>query len=369
MLPSQNSADLSLADVLPSCLNALGQTNFPNKLNFNSVQSVVIILVDGLGFKNLSDAKAHARFLSSRAGKNQSIRTIFPSTTSSALATLATGTFPGEHGITGYKVLDPQTGNVYNQLREISEVQTKPWLRKTPLWSHADSFIVGHSRFETSGLTTCIYQHSQYVGANSIHERFEKALLLSSNPGTLSVVYIPELDEMAHKSGVESHQWAQLLEDVDSEIFSFQTKASPTTGIVVVADHGVVDVPAHKHLLLGEQDEFLNTRQIGGEPRCLQLYLKDGVGADKELRRLRDVGLSKVHILSREEVVQSGIYGNVDSAVLERLGDIFIFAADGYALYDVYDNKLQGRQMVGQHGGISAPELEIPLILLNGFAG
>ena len=49
MLPSLNSAQLSLADVLPSCLASLGVPGLTNSLELPSVNSAVIVLVDGFG--------------------------------------------------------------------------------------------------------------------------------------------------------------------------------------------------------------------------------------------------------------------------------------------------------------------------------
>lgn len=367
MLPSQNSAALSLADVLPSCLHSLGAKKFPNALKLKEVSSAVIVVVDGLGTHNLGNAKAHARFLSEHLAHSSTIHTVFPSTTSAALSTLATGVLPGSHGITGYKVQDPLTKKVFNQLKEISQVSTTPWLITTPLWAEVDSYIIGIPRFGESGLTEMIYEGSKYVAATSIEERFQKALEISGQLGTLCLVYISELDEIAHKNGVASHAWAQALEDVDSEFKKFTQEITPQIGVLLVADHGVVDVPPHKHVLLGAAEEFSHCSNIGGEPRCLQLYLAEGVQCDKEAERLSSLGISHVSFFTKDEVINSGLFGEVDEGVIDRLGDIFAFAHDGYAIYDIRDTKLTGRQMIGQHGGTSPIEQEIPCGLFGGF--
>ena len=49
------------------------------------------------------------------------------------------------------------------------------------------------------------------------------------------------------------------------------------TGVVVTADHGMVDVPRHRHVLLAAGDGLVDgVRHIGGEPRMLHLYAETG---------------------------------------------------------------------------------------------
>ena len=76
-----------------------------------------MFVLDGLGAHNLAARAGHARFLSQASTKRDVARTVFPSTTASALTSLLTGTMPGEHGIVGYRARIPGTDDVVNQLR------------------------------------------------------------------------------------------------------------------------------------------------------------------------------------------------------------------------------------------------------------
>jgi hypothetical protein len=93
-------ADASLSDVLPSALAALGVTGEPNALGLDPAESVVVLLVDGLGWNLLRRHAEHAPFLAALSGR--ALTAGFPSTTVSSIASLGTGLPPGEHGLTAY---------------------------------------------------------------------------------------------------------------------------------------------------------------------------------------------------------------------------------------------------------------------------
>ncbi|MBU6264775.1 MAG: hypothetical protein KGM14_01080, partial [Actinomycetales bacterium] len=70
----------------------------------------------------------------------------------------------------------------------------------------------------------------------------------------------------------------------------------------------------------------------------------------------------------RDEIVEACLYGDVDPAVFPRLGDIFVLAKKDVAFYDERDHTLKGRNMIGQHGGVSPAELTIPGIRLGVYS-
>ena len=68
-------------------------------------------------------------------------------------------------------------------------------------------------------------------------------------------------------------------------------RSAPRIGAVVTADHGMVDVPRVKHLLLSDGDGLTDdVRVFGGEPRMLHLYAEAGQRA----RRARGVARGRI---------------------------------------------------------------------------
>lgn len=371
MLQSQNSGVLSLADVFPSCLSSLGSLGQPNPLNLAPCSSSIVVMIDGLGSQQLDSAKAHARFMSQLEGK-KNVVSVFPSTTASALSSLVTGTLPGQHGILGYKIMDPHSGLILNQLTEIGKVSTAPWLLQPLLCSdelrqEIPFTVIGHSRFASSPLTQVLYQGARYISENNVDERIHKALKSAETTGGLCLVYISELDEIAHKEGFKSSYWSQCLESIDAAMKDLVSHVSSGTGILITADHGIVDIPSTHHLLLGDQPAFDSIVAWGGEPRCLQLFVSEGAVADDVLKSLITLELPHVSFFSRKEVIASNVFGELNSGAEQRMGDIFAFAHEGYALYNLRDATLSGRSMLGQHGGLTSQEMSIPCLLAGEY--
>lgn len=366
---------MSLADVFPSCLAALGLDALPNRLGLAPASSAVVILVDGLGELNLTAHRAHARFLNSASAVGGLV-TVFPSTTASALATLTTGSWPGEHGLVGYTVREPQTGQVINQLRDLSRVpDAANWLLSKPLYVTAEAAgvtatVISHPRLGATPLTSVIHHGATMVSAAKIEDRFERAreIVHLAQP-SLTLVYISELDEAAHKFGVNSTEWTVWLEHLDHAVSAFVAQLPSGTGVILTADHGVIDVPAHRHMLFGTNEgQMRGVDQIAGEPRCLQLHLDGTVPREEVIATWQTEFGSVADVLSREDVITQALMGPVLPEAASRMGDVFVLARKQVAFYDARDAAQTGRAMIGQHGGLSEQELRIPSLRWGAFA-
>jgi predicted AlkP superfamily pyrophosphatase or phosphodiesterase len=379
MLPTRNSGLLSLAEVLPSCFASMGLSGFSNTLDLRPVRSAIVVLIDGLGFHNLAQARGHARFLASESAKYSPMETVFPSTTAAALATLATGVQPGAHGMVGYQVRNPDTGAIINQLTGLHALEfPQEWLRAKPLFLAAKDHgvttsVIGHSRFANSSLTNVIYHGAQYVPTSTLEERLVASgrLIRETNP-QLNLVYVSELDEIAHKKGVDSPQWAQALEEVDAAVSELAARLPRDVGLFFTADHGVVDIPATKHYLYGAESSFIDQIEaIGGEPRCPQLYFSPTTSAQQRqdfIAQWKKDFDGLAWVLDRDEAIAAGLFPHLNSENVDRAGDVFVLAQKNAVFYDDRDLSLKGRSMVGQHGGISDVEMQIPAIRLAGYA-
>jgi hypothetical protein len=379
MLPSLNTGQSSLADVLPSCLAALGVQGFPHALKLPTVRSAVVVLIDGLGAHNLAQASAHARFLSGLSGKTHTIQTVFPSTTASALASLTTGESPGTHGMLGYRIKDPATGHVVNQLTGISLLtDSASWLGAIPVYSGATQSgihpaVVAHPRFSDTPLTQLIHRGATLYPSRTLDDRVSAVQDIVSEPGSqLVVFYISELDECAHSKGVTSSDWAMLLESVDSALKTLVASLPRDVGVLITADHGVLDIPAHKHILFGEDPRLVEgVAAVGGEPRCLQIFFEPEASPETRSRVcaswMEDMeGIAWV--MTKETVIAQGMLGAISEDNAARIGDIWVLARKDVVFYDARDTKLTGQSMIGQHGGMSTTEMTVPLLRAGGFS-
>lgn len=368
-LPSGLAHRVSLADVLPSCLEALQGRR--GELGLPSVTHAIVLLVDGLGAVPLRARSGHARTLASRLRLDGSISSVFPTTTAAALATLTTGVPPGEHGLVGYTALDPARDRVVNQLTGWDDdAMTSDWQRAPTLFQTADAaglaaVAIGPARYRESGFTHAVLRGAEYRNGASISERLERAHEALAGPPALIYVYAPELDMAAHAHGLESPNWLEALEEVDAALGRFAQGLGPGHGLLVTADHGVIDVP-HAAQRLVAPELLDGVRHVAGEPRCLQLHLEAGESAQQHAERWRAHEGPRAWVATRAEAIAAGWFGHVAPEVLPRIGEVLVAARERVAYYADPDDR--GRRMIGQHGSLSPDELEIPLLRFGAFA-
>jgi hypothetical protein len=371
MLPVRPFSAVRLADVLTSSLASL--TGADNPLGLPAAAKAVVVLADGLGVSSLRARAGHARFLTGRLGKTDVVDGVFPATTAAGIATLTTGVAPGTHGLVGYKVLDAANDRVVNQLTgwdagmEPLQWQNQPTVFETAAAAGIPSFAVGPKRFSGSGFSQAVLRGAAYVPAETIAERFRAAReLFDTEPRALVYLYVPELDISAHANGWESGRWLAQLEALDAETARFAAALRPGEGVLLTADHGVVDVPAAKQVLFDTVPELVaGVRHIGGDPRCLQLYTETGVDAEALAETWRSVEGERAWIFTRAEAVAAGLFGAVRSEAVDRIGNVIVAARKLIAYYDSREPNQSARSMVGQHGSLTDEELRVPLIRLG----
>ncbi|MBA8990197.1 hypothetical protein FHW23_001443 [Curtobacterium pusillum] len=378
-VPTAPDATANLADVLPSCLVALGAADdawlrsagLEARITLRPARSAIVVLVDGLGAGALSARAGHARWLAS--GKKK-LRSGFPTTTAAALSTLTTGRSPGTHGVVGYSGWNPDTGKVMNLLSGWDDEVPADWFLVRTLFSEApalgvDPVVVGPARYRSSGMTANVLGGARYVSADSIAQRVDAALAETASGRSLVYLYVPELDSIGHKHGWQSDRWTAALELLDGELARLERALPGDVGVVVTADHGVLDVPDHANIAL---DPLLLTDVVGvaGDPRCRQLTVAPGTDVRGLVGAFRARYGKKAHVASRDEAIAAGWFGPVSDAVVPRIGDIVLVARGSWAFND--DRSLrdgeQPKRMIGQHGAMTDDETLVPLRLAGAFA-
>ncbi|MEP6478299.1 MAG: nucleotide pyrophosphatase/phosphodiesterase family protein [Rhodoglobus sp.] len=361
---------MSLADVLPSCLAALRAE--PNSAALPRANKTIVLLVDGLGAASLRARAGHARTLSGFMSAKSVIDSGFPTTTASALATLATGTLPGQHGMVGYTVLDGANDRVVNQLSGWDErIDPLTWQRERTVFERAAdagiaSVAIGPARYSGSGFSAAVLRGATYLAGASIGDRLELAATVDA---ALVYVYVPELDMAAHTFGWESGEWTRALETLDAAIT--RVALGPSDGMLVTADHGIVDVPQHGHILIDTAPQLVDgVRFVAGDPRCLQLHFEPDLsiaGRERLIAAWRDSESDRSWVATREQAIAADWFGPVRDEVEPRIGDLLVAARKNIAYYDSRTATAHGLAMVGQHGSWSPAEVQVPLLRLGVF--
>jgi predicted AlkP superfamily pyrophosphatase or phosphodiesterase len=376
MLPAPKSDAPSLADVLASCLESLSSA--PNRLGLPPARNAVVVLVDGLGADALKARSGHARTLAAHPASRSVLESGFPTTTAAGLASLTTGVAPGQHGLVGYSVLDAAHDRVVNQLSGWdAQLDPLTWQRAPTLFETAvargfDAVVIGPARYSDSGFTHAVLRGARYLAAGSIADRMQRAAaeLRAPGPGRLIYVYVPELDSAAHAHGLDSAEWIGALETTDAALRDLVTTLRRGDGLLVTADHGVLDISAHSHVLLDDSLGLLaGIRHIAGEPRCLQLHFEPDADHEAIVARWRESEGARSWVVTRSEAIEAGWFGEVLPEVVPRIGDLLVAARKNIAYYDARPGaSAGGRSMVGQHGSWSPAERRVPLIGFGAYA-
>ncbi len=369
MLPSAPSSTRSVVGVADDLCAALrGESE-----TLQRAESAVLVVIDGLGAINLRSHAGHARSLTAAMTKKDVAQTVFPTTTAAALTSITTGVWPGEHGLVGYRVRDPERGVLVNQLSgwETDGLDPLTWQGAPTVFERAaaagrETFAVGLAAYAHSGFTRATLRGSRFVPAATPEERVEVAYALAEeHPGSLVYCYLPEVDKAGHKHGVASAEWVSALERLDGAL---SVRVPPRVGVVVTSDHGMVDVPHHRQVVL-EAEHLVGIRHVGGEPRMLHLYSEPDADMERTTARLRSDLEGAADVVSREEAVRGGLFGPVvRDEVLARIGDLLVIATGVWALYDGTAEDQRNRGMIGQHGALTPEETRVPFLRLGAFA-
>jgi predicted AlkP superfamily pyrophosphatase or phosphodiesterase len=335
-------------------------------------ESVVLVLIDGLGAIALRGHAGHARTLTAAMAKKDVAHSVFPTTTAAALTSLLTGAWPGEHGLVGYRVLDRSRDVLVNQLTgwESEGLDPLTWQAAPTVFERARadgraSFAMGVAAYAHSGFTRATLRGADFVAARTPAERVEAAYdLAARHPGAFVYCYLPEVDKAGHKHGVDSPHWIAALEEIDAAL---ALRVPPGVGVLVTSDHGMLDVPVHRQVVL-EAEHLEGVRHVGGEPRMLHVYVEPDADAAtiadrwrRDLEGLADVGTTA-------EAVTAGLFGpTVTESAAARIGDVLVVARGNGAIYDGTAADQRGRGMIGQHGGLTPEERQVPLIRLGAF--
>lgn len=383
LTPAGQSGDLppapaygrrSIADVLTSAAASLGVEAFSNTLGLPAASRVCVVLADGLGRNLLKQKTAHTPFLRSviQAGQGDVpvwLDSAFPSTTAAALSSFGTGQPPGQHGMVGYDVLDPDQDKVVNLLGNWDPgVDPETWQPFPTVLEraagHVDVTTVSLPQFGDSPMTRAALRGGRFIPGTTAHARTAAAAeaMASSGP-SLMYFYVNDLDKAGHRYGCQSEQWEHQLEELDGTLKRLHASLPAGTTILLTADHGMLDVPEQHRLDYSTDPALIDgVRHTAGEPRMVHLYLEKDGNRDRLLDAWRARFGGRVWAFTREQAISAGLFGQVRPAVERRIGDVMIAARDSLALYDTRRSRPTAMEVVGQHGSLTKAEREVPLL-------
>jgi hypothetical protein len=308
--------------------------------------------------------------LAGGVGRVTELTCTFPSTTPSSLVSLGTGAQPGEHGILGFTLNVPGSERVLTHIQWRDDPPHAEW-QPLPSWFDRLTQCGVAARavlpvfFMGSGLTDAAYRGADFRPVQPNDDYTQHVIdELRAAPG-LVYGYTADLDTAAHVFGIGSPHWHEAAARVDA-LLTRLVEALPTNAaLLVTADHGGLNVPPQARVDL-DTDPRLSAgiRVVAGEPRVRYLHTEPGAAADVQATWSGLLG-GRAEVYRREQAVATGMFGPVDPRHLARIGDVVVICTGDAAVLATKREPPEAARLIGFHGGATAAEMAIPLIVFG----
>lgn len=376
----------SLAAVLPAVAGALGHelttatglsaSGSRAVLGLPDAERAVVVLVDGLGLRNLAERGGHAPFLRSllaeRGTDAATLTSSFPSTTAAGLSILGTGTAPGRTGMLGYTQRDTATGRLaavvqWKDLGDPADVQREPTVLETLAGAGVRVTAPGPRKFAGSGMSQAALRGPAHVAAETFEQRVDATAAALRGPGPerrLVYLYQGDVDKTGHGFGWDAWQWGDALEATDRELRRLLRSVPRGTLVVVTADHGQIRADLGTQWDVATDPELgAGVALVGGEPRALHVYTApDADPADVAGRWADRLGDHAV-VRLRDQAVAAGWFGPVAEHVLPAVGDVVVAMTGAATVVDSRVHSPAARALPGVHGSLTPHEMLVPFLV------
>lgn len=355
---------------------------------------VVLLLVDALGYNQLTrlmdQGKADFWKRNLANGKLFPITSISPSTTSSALTTLWTGSTPLEHGIIGYEMWVKSLSMVINTIVHspitfwgdvggLARAGFDPvsFLGITAVGEQYTARGIESHAFVPAGIANSGLSKMHHVGTQLHGYTAESDFLanlrdlLNSRPNNRKFVYAywSHVDSLMHRYGTFNERVTEQFEGFSNAferilLNRLEPWAREDTLFLLTADHGSVETPYNPSYELTSHPELVNmlVMQPTCEGRLPYLYLKPG--QEEAVRQyFEHAWPGQFELITRQQVLDSGLLGRgtPNNDILNRVGDLVAIPHGNTYLWWV--NK--ANVMQGRHGGLHPDEMLVPLYALS----
>ena len=339
---------------------------------------LVLLLVDGLGL-NLIEQRAATSTL--RRLLATELRSVFPSSTASALTSLATGEWPAQHAVVGWWTHMPglDAAAVILQYQRRSDGRPLDELGVTPDQAFpAEPLIARADRDMLSILPDELVDspYSRYAsgggarrGYSSLQDAADAVLrrIRGARRPTFTYLYTPRVDAIAHEMGTRHPELDSAISQVEGVIERLAVGIGAGARLLVTADHGHLDAPVgHRHPLRpGSILDALQRIPPSGDPRSLYFHLRPSVAQrfhDDFTRRFgAEFALLTADELEEMELLGPGPLGD---ETRRRIGDAVAISL-GASILGV-PGVTGGRgwlSLASHHSGLTPAEMRVPLLI------
>ena len=343
---------------------------------------VVLIYFDAFGWRFLERHGEHPLFAGADVERWSSR---FPSTTTVHATTIHSGLPLGEHGLYEWHVLEPRLNRLVIPLWFSFAGDDRPGTMR-------DTGLAPHDLFPEQTLYRRLLPVPSHVAlpAAIAGSQTSKALLreatvhpfgetaeglavlcdaLAAEERAYGTIYFDNADALMHVVGTEAPEVAAAMEATLSAIS--EAPWPEGTLVMLTADHGMEGISPERTTYVNVAwPELEHHMAAGGDGKplapagsCRDLFLHvlpDRL--DEVAARLGELLAGVAEVRKVGDLLVEGLFGpHVTDALTSRLANLVVLPEPGEAAYWLEPGRFEQRYF-GQHGGLTANEMEIPLV-------
>jgi Type I phosphodiesterase / nucleotide pyrophosphatase len=367
-------------DALPATIEGLFSGR-PGGLLDGRYDRVVLVYFDAFGWRFFERHGGNPLFRDAQAIR---LTSQFPSTTAVHSTTINTGLPLAQHGVYEWFVYEPTLDRLIAPLPFSFAGDHERETLHAAGFAPSQLFPAGtfYRRLEVPSFTTlpglvALSSASRYLLDGATVHGFEEpaegarwlASELAARERAYATIYLPALDALMHLEGPDSPSIDPLIEET---LTALQVADWPEgTLLLLTADHGCTAIsPArttYVNLAWPELARHLATGADGrplapaGSARDLFLHVLPG-RLDEVAAQLGRLLEGKADVERVDSLVDDGLFGpDVSETLRSRLANLVVLPFAGEAVYWLEPGRFE-QTFLGQHGGLSPDEMDIPLV-------
>ncbi|MGL6070891.1 alkaline phosphatase family protein, partial [Craterilacuibacter sp.] len=286
-------------------------------------RDIALLIVDGMGDAQLSRHGPHS-FL--RTHQQDTLTSVFPSTTASAVTSLQTGANPAQHGLTGWEMWDAHSRSIVLPLplnTRYSETTAQPahslasHLFNIPSWFDQikrPAYALLPQRLINSPYSCHHTGNALRIGHQHWGQLFEQLHDTGKQAAAPAFIYAytAQLDHEMHDVGPDDWAISRTFNRLDEEIERFcQRKRKRPMTLLITADHGFTTTPDEKRLQWEAQPDMLRAklcRPLSGEGRVRFCHTHPDE-AESFIELARTALKDQAWVIAGKDLIAAGVFG------------------------------------------------------------
>jgi hypothetical protein len=336
----------------------------------------IFLLIDGLGYGLLKKIVQRRKAFANTLKKAQVSKgtTIFPSFTLSVIPTIDSGLNISENGMVGETFPIRETGRIANIFSRFDEnereiVYPKPDNIKKIAKRCRFAYMTTEHVINTS-YTATVFKDLTLIPHISFHDMIIQLYkAVKEEKYDFIYAYSDMIDHAQHTYASASFEVEELLEAafVFMEKLLIPLLKERGYNLIITSDHGHMDFKKDSIVGIRPEGGIMGymTSYPWGSPRAL--FMNAINGKEKQFEEAFEKHYGKNALLFNvEEALKSGLFGDTypNNSIRYRFGThIAIAKGTAFFHYIKPGDKKRFSETFGHHSGMSAEEMEIPIII------